>query len=102
MVFTAPRAAASCRASSRAALSVPVDSKGLGLRGGRLLKDTGRASCSLSGPGGVRTADDVAAFCRSSSKHKVRAALVVVPLIGEPEARAITSIDSLLSEIATV
>ena len=61
-----------------------------------------RANCAVTGVGGTRTADDVAAFCRSSSKHKVRAALVVAPLIGPAEARAVVSIDKLLSEIELV
>lgn len=64
-----------------------------------LFSDNERANCTATGAGGTRTADDVAAFCRLSSKHKVRAALVVAPLIGEAEARAIASIDHLLSEI---
>jgi putative ATP-dependent endonuclease of OLD family len=67
-----------------------------------LFSDNERANCTASGPGGAKTQDDVAAFCRSSSKHKVRAALVVGPFIGEPEARAIASIDSLLNEIEIV
>ena len=67
-----------------------------------LFSDNERANCSATGAGDTRTADDVAAFCRSSSKHKVRAALIAVPLIGEPEARAIASIDNLLSEIELI
>lgn len=67
-----------------------------------LFSDNERANCTATGAGRTRTADDVAAFCRSSSKHKVRAALVVAPLIGEPEARAIASVDKLLSEIELV
>ena len=67
-----------------------------------LFSDNERANCNSSGPGGTRTADDVAAFCRSSSKHKVRAALVVAPLIGDPQARAIGSINKLLDEIELI
>ena len=67
-----------------------------------LFSDNERANCNASGLGGTRTADDVAAFCRSSSKHKVRAALVVAPLIGDPQARAIGSIDKLLDEIELI
>lgn len=67
-----------------------------------LFSNAERANCSTSGPGGTRTVDDVAAFCRSSSKHKVRAALVVAPLLGEVEARAIASINQLLDEIELI
>lgn len=64
-----------------------------------LFSDKERNNCSTSGPGVTKTVDDVAAFCRSSSKHKVRAAMVVAPLIGEAEARSLPSISKLLDEI---
>jgi putative ATP-dependent endonuclease of the OLD family len=67
-----------------------------------LFSNTERANCSTSGPGGIRTVDDVAAFCRSSSKHKVRAALVVAPLLGEAEAKTIASVNKLLDEIKLI
>ncbi|TQK69909.1 ATP-dependent endonuclease [Nocardioides sp. SLBN-35] len=67
-----------------------------------LFTDNERANCTATGAGGTRTADDVAAFCRSTSKHKVRAALVVAPLVGEAEARAIASIEKLLTEIELI
>lgn len=67
-----------------------------------LFSDNERANCGTSGPGDTRTVGDVAAFCRSSSKHKVRAALVIAPLLGEAEARAIASVHSLLDEIEPV
>jgi len=58
-----------------------------------------RANCNASGPRGTRTVEDVAEFCRKNSKTKVRAALVVAPLIGEAEASRIESICRLLDEI---
>lgn len=57
------------------------------------------ANCATSSPSGSRTQDDVAAFCRKNSKYKVRAAMAVAPLLDEPSARGITSIESLLAEI---
>ena len=67
-----------------------------------LFSNNERNNCSTSGPGGTRTVEDVAAFCRSSSKHKVRAAMVMAPLIGEPEARALPSISQILDEIELI
>lgn len=61
-----------------------------------------KANCKVSGAGGTRTVDDVAAFCRRNSKTKVRAALVVAPLIGDVEAAAIGSISKLLDEIELI
>jgi putative ATP-dependent endonuclease of OLD family len=49
-----------------------------------------------TGPGGVFTDADVAAFCR---KYKVNAALVAVSLLDETAARAIMSIDGMLTQI---
>lgn len=57
--------------------------------------------CATSGAGGVRTADDVSAFCRKSSSHKVRAAMVVADVLDEAAARSIKSVDDLLDEIAS-
>lgn len=67
-----------------------------------LFSNNERANCGTSGPGGTKTVDDVAAFCRLSSKYKVRAALVIAPLLGETEARTIASVNSLLDEIDPV
>lgn len=54
-----------------------------------------------SGDGAVPSATDVAAFCRRKSDYKVRAALSVASEMTKDTARKITSIDSLLSEIAS-
>lgn len=59
------------------------------------------ANCATSGPGGIRTPGDVAAFCRFGSKYKVKAAMAVAPLLDDASARRITSIENLLSEIAS-
>lgn len=67
-----------------------------------LFSKADRTNCRVSGPDGTRTVDDVAAFCRSSSKRKVQAALVIAPILGDAEARAIGSINSLLDEIEPV
>lgn len=56
-------------------------------------------NCTLSGPGGTRTADDVAAFCRRK-KYKVRAAMAVAPILDPTTAAGVVSIHALLSEIA--
>ncbi|MFF1820584.1 ATP-dependent endonuclease [Kribbella sp. NPDC058245] len=56
----------------------------------------------ISGTGGSRTEADVAAFCRWNSKYKVRAAMTVAPLLTASSASAISSIDKLLNEIATL
>lgn len=64
-----------------------------------LFSNNERANCAATGPAGVRTADDVAGFCRSSSKHKVRAALVVAPLLTDGIAKQIASVERLLAEI---
>ena len=60
-----------------------------------------RSNCTPTGPGGTRSADDVAAFCRRKSTYKVRAALVVSPLFDATTAAAGGSIDRLLAEVAT-
>lgn len=58
-----------------------------------------RALCATSGPGGARTAEDVAEFCRRKrSGYKVRAAMVVAPLLTEATATAVGSIDKVLAE----
>jgi putative ATP-dependent endonuclease of the OLD family len=59
-----------------------------------------RSNCGTTGSGGTRTDADVAAFCRRS-KYKVRAAMVVTPLLNATTAPALTSISKLLDEIAT-
>jgi putative ATP-dependent endonuclease of OLD family len=58
-----------------------------------------RANCTVSGPGGTRTAGDVAAFC-GRSKYKVRAAMVVAALLNTTSALTIKSINDLLDSIA--
>ena len=72
-----------------------------GLEATSLFSNNERAKCAATGAGGTRTVDDVAAFCRSK-KYKVRAAIAVVPLIGDTEARAIVSINTLLDEIELI
>lgn len=59
-------------------------------------------SCASTGAGGTRTDSDVASFCRSSSKHKVRSALAIAPMLSDSTARAVTSVEKLLSEFAGV
>lgn len=59
-----------------------------------------RALCETSGPNGTRTAMDVAAFCRRKGRgYKVRAAMVVAPLLTPSTARSIASINRLLDEV---
>ena len=58
-----------------------------------------RNNCSSSGPGGSRTAEDVAAFCRrKKSGYKVRSAMVVAQLLDETSAPRIESVENLLEE----
>jgi putative ATP-dependent endonuclease of OLD family len=57
------------------------------------------ANCIPTGDGGTLTDANVAAFCRVN-KRKVRAALSVLPILSKANASAITSINSLLTEIA--
>lgn len=59
-----------------------------------------RSICETTGSGGTRTDDDVAAFCRRN-RYKVRAAMVVSPLLIAATASSLTSISKLLAEIAT-
>jgi putative ATP-dependent endonuclease of OLD family len=68
-----------------------------------LFSNNERANCATSGPAGTRTADDVAAFCRRKGKgYKVRAAMVVAPLLTEPSAGAVSSISRLLDEVELI
>lgn len=68
-----------------------------------LFSSNERASCALSGPGGTRTAEDVADFCRRKNKnYKVRAAMVVAPLLDETTASSIVSIETLLNAITLI
>jgi putative ATP-dependent endonuclease of the OLD family len=53
---------------------------------------------TASGPGGTYTDADVASFCRGK-KNKVNAALVAAPLLTETSARAMASIDGLLTQV---
>ncbi len=57
------------------------------------------ANCSASGPGGTRTADDVAEFCRRKG-YKVRAAMAIAPVLTDVTGPAIVSINNLLGEIS--
>lgn len=66
-----------------------------------LFSDNERRNCAASGPGGTRTADDVAAFCRFKSTYKVRAAMVIAPLLTDVTARQIASVERLLTEITS-
>ncbi|WP_088284651.1 ATP-dependent endonuclease [Kineosporia sp. A_224] len=64
-----------------------------------LFTNNERANCGASGPGGTRTAEDVAAFCRRKGKgYKVRAAMVVARLFTAATAKSILSISRLLDE----
>ena len=59
------------------------------------------ALCTESGPGGTRADADVAAFCRRrGAGYKVRAAMAVASLLTEQTARQVSSINSLLDELA--
>lgn len=64
-----------------------------------LFTNNERQNCQASLPGGTRTAEDVAAFCRRKGGYKVRAAMVVVSLLTAATAKAIASINRLLDEI---
>lgn len=59
------------------------------------------SNCAASGLGGTRTAADVADFCRRKATYKVKAALSVLPLFTAANATQVSSIESLLGEIAT-
>lgn len=64
-----------------------------------LFSNNERANCNMTGPGGTRTVEDVADFCRRKSKgYKVRAAMVVTPLLTKSSAKTIVSINRLLDE----
>lgn len=56
------------------------------------------ANCAVSGPGGVRTDADVAAFCRLKSSYKVRAAIVVSGLLTDANAPLIASVRDVLDD----
>lgn len=56
------------------------------------------ANCNPTGPGGTYLDIDVATFCRRR-KSKVKAAIVVAPLLDAATAPLVTSIDRLLNEI---
>lgn len=56
------------------------------------------ANCQPTGPGSTYLDRDVAAFCRRK-KSKVKAAMVVAPLLDPVTASRIASIDGLLNEI---
>lgn len=67
-----------------------------------LFSSNERANCEQTGPSGSRTAMDVAAFCRRKGKgYKVRAAMVVAPMLTEATAPSITSVDALLTHVVT-
>lgn len=52
-----------------------------------------------TGPSGTFTDADVAGFCRTSGSNKVNAALVATTLLDETTARAISSIDGMLTQL---
>jgi putative ATP-dependent endonuclease of OLD family len=55
-------------------------------------------NCTATGPGGSRTDEDVANFCRRRTKAtKVKSAMVVATLLDETAARKISSIEKLLT-----
>jgi putative ATP-dependent endonuclease of OLD family len=56
------------------------------------------ANCSQSGPSGTHTDEEVAAFCRRK-KYKMKAAMVASRMLDATQARAITSVENLLSEV---
>jgi len=58
------------------------------------------ANCQPTGPGGTYLNKDVAAFCRRK-RSKVKAAMVVAPLLDAGTAPRITSTDGLLNEIVS-
>lgn len=58
------------------------------------------ANVKATGENGELTNGDVARFCRTS-KYKIRSALAVIPLLTKENASSITSIESLLNEIAS-
>ncbi|WP_148279472.1 TOPRIM nucleotidyl transferase/hydrolase domain-containing protein [Acidipropionibacterium acidipropionici] len=71
------------------------------IEGSTLFSPNERANCDASGPDGIRTEEDVAAFCRQKKKAcKVRSAMVVATLLTESTARTISSINRLLDDIA--
>ncbi|MDK7733829.1 AAA family ATPase [Propionimicrobium lymphophilum] len=64
-----------------------------------LFSDNVLKNCKATGPGGSRTEDDVAGFCRNKALYKVNAALSVLNLFTPTNARNMSSIENLLSEI---
>jgi putative ATP-dependent endonuclease of OLD family len=67
-----------------------------------LFSNNERANCTTSGAGGTRTAEDVADFCRRKKNgYKVRAAMVVAPLLTDVTARQVASVERLLTEITS-
>ncbi|MCT2985397.1 hypothetical protein [Propionibacterium freudenreichii] len=58
------------------------------------------SNCAASGSDGAHTEDDVVAFCGRNHTYKVKAALSVLSVFTEESARRVSSIESLLSEIA--
>lgn len=66
-----------------------------------LFSNNERANCEQTGPGGLRTAQDVAAFCRRRGKgYKVRAAMVVAPMLTVANASSIKSVNDLLTHVS--
>lgn len=65
-----------------------------------LFSNNERANCAVSGSGSVRTAEDVADFCRRKKhSYKMRAAMAVAHILTEATARKIASIERLLIKI---
>lgn len=65
----------------------------------KLFSHNERRNCATSGTAGTRTAQDVARFCGFKSTYKVRAAMVVAPLLTDVTARKIASVERLLTQV---
>lgn len=69
------------------------------LQGSSLFNNNELKNCQPTGPEGAYLESDVAAFCRRK-KSKVKAAMVVSPLLDIVSAPKVTSVNDLLNEIA--
>jgi putative ATP-dependent endonuclease of OLD family len=58
------------------------------------------ANCEGTGAGGVRTVDDIAAFC-NHRKRKVKAAIAVCRVLDAATAQRISSIEALLTRLTS-
>jgi putative ATP-dependent endonuclease of the OLD family len=66
----------------------------------RLFSSNELRNCAQSGPGGERTHEDVADFCRRKSSYKMRAAIVVAGILDAETAGKITPVSALLTSLA--